>query len=225
MSRLQTRFAELKQQNRAALVTFVTAGDPGYDASLAILKGLPEAGADVIELGMPFTDPMADGVAIQLATLRALAVGEAAQGCGGEELVDEADDENDIRLAAGNQCRKRALVESRQAVETVAVSMPVERFAQGRAEPVEGSGALFQAVEMDARVAEFLERLGDFKAERDAGDPVEDQEIQFLVGHVNASSAARIVPVRTKGRQCALPRQCRVSQGPTTRPGPQSGRQ
>ncbi|MWV14762.1 tryptophan synthase subunit alpha [Pseudomonas sp. L-22-4S-12] len=73
MSRLQTRFAELKQQNRAALVTFVTAGDPHYDASLAILKGLPEAGADVIELGMPFTDPMADGPAIQLANIRALA--------------------------------------------------------------------------------------------------------------------------------------------------------
>ncbi|MBO3275899.1 tryptophan synthase subunit alpha [Pseudomonas schmalbachii] len=73
MSRLQTRFAELKQQNRAALVTFVTAGDPNYDASLAILKGLPEAGADVIELGMPFTDPMADGPAIQLANIRALA--------------------------------------------------------------------------------------------------------------------------------------------------------
>ncbi|MGE7959989.1 tryptophan synthase subunit alpha [Pseudomonas sp. NPDC089530] len=73
MSRLQTRFAELKQQNRAALVTFVTAGDPGYDASLAILKGLPAAGADVIELGMPFTDPMADGPAIQLANIRALA--------------------------------------------------------------------------------------------------------------------------------------------------------
>ncbi|MEH6367183.1 MAG: tryptophan synthase subunit alpha, partial [Pseudomonas marincola] len=73
MSRLQTRFAELKQQNRAALVTFVTAGDPGYDASLAILKGLPKAGADVIELGMPFTDPMADGPAIQLANIRALA--------------------------------------------------------------------------------------------------------------------------------------------------------
>lgn len=72
MSRLQTRFAELKQQNRAALVTFVTAGDPGYDASLAILKGLPKAGADVIELGMPFTDPMADGPAIQLANIRAL---------------------------------------------------------------------------------------------------------------------------------------------------------
>ncbi|GAB3383277.1 tryptophan synthase subunit alpha [Azotobacter armeniacus] len=72
MSRLQTRFAELKQANRAALVTFVTAGDPDYDASLAILKGLPEAGADVIELGMPFTDPMADGPAIQLANIRAL---------------------------------------------------------------------------------------------------------------------------------------------------------
>jgi len=73
MSRLQSRFVELKQENRAALVTFVTAGDPHYDASLAILKGLPAAGADVIELGMPFTDPMADGPAIQLANIRALA--------------------------------------------------------------------------------------------------------------------------------------------------------
>ncbi|KPG78843.1 tryptophan synthase subunit alpha [Pseudomonas sp. RIT-PI-o] len=73
MSRLQSRFADLKQQNRAALVTFVTAGDPDYDTSLAILKGLPAAGADVIELGMPFTDPMADGPAIQLANIRALA--------------------------------------------------------------------------------------------------------------------------------------------------------
>ncbi|WP_373386761.1 tryptophan synthase subunit alpha [Pseudomonas alcaligenes] len=73
MSRLQSRFAELKQQNRAALVTFVTAGDPDYSSSLEILKGLPAAGADVIELGMPFTDPMADGPAIQLANIRALA--------------------------------------------------------------------------------------------------------------------------------------------------------
>ena len=63
MSRLQTRFAQLKQENRAALVTFVTAGDPDYASSLEILKGLPAAGADVIELGMPFTDPMADGPA------------------------------------------------------------------------------------------------------------------------------------------------------------------
>ena len=73
MSRLQSRFAELKQQNRAALVTFVTAGDPDYASSLEILKGLPAAGADVIELGMPVTDPMADGPAIQLANIRALA--------------------------------------------------------------------------------------------------------------------------------------------------------
>ena len=73
MSRLQSRFAELKQQNRAALVTFITAGDPDYTTSLSILKGLPDAGADVIELGMPFTDPMADGPAIQLANIRALA--------------------------------------------------------------------------------------------------------------------------------------------------------
>lgn len=72
MSRLQSRFAALKQQNRAALVTFVTAGDPDYSTSLEILKGLPAAGADVIELGMPFTDPMADGPAIQLANIRAL---------------------------------------------------------------------------------------------------------------------------------------------------------
>ncbi|TBU99178.1 tryptophan synthase subunit alpha [Stutzerimonas kirkiae] len=76
MSRLQSRFDELKQQNRAALVTFITAGDPHYDTSLSILKGLPAAGADVIELGMPFTDPMADGPAIQLANIRALSNGQ-----------------------------------------------------------------------------------------------------------------------------------------------------
>ena len=75
MSRLQSRFAALKQQNRAALVTFVTAGDPDYASSLEILKGLPAAGADVIELGMPFTDPMADGPTIQRAAERALAQG------------------------------------------------------------------------------------------------------------------------------------------------------
>src|SRR3990167_5962953 len=76
MSPLHTRFAELKEQNRAALVTFVTAGDPNYDASLAILKGLPAAGADVIELGMPFTAPRAVGPAIELANIRALEGGQ-----------------------------------------------------------------------------------------------------------------------------------------------------
>ncbi len=74
-TRIDRRFAALKQQGRAALVTFLTAGDPDYATSLAILQDLPKAGADVIELGMPFTDPMADGPAIQAASLRALAAG------------------------------------------------------------------------------------------------------------------------------------------------------
>lgn len=75
-TRIDTTFARLKQEGRAALVTFVTAGDPDYKTSLKILQGLPAAGADVIELGMPFTDPMADGPAIQAAGLRALAAGQ-----------------------------------------------------------------------------------------------------------------------------------------------------
>lgn len=75
-SRMERRFAALKQDNRAALVTFITAGDPDFANSLDILLGLPEAGADVIELGMPFTDPMADGASIQLANQRALAAGQ-----------------------------------------------------------------------------------------------------------------------------------------------------
>ncbi|ACE98635.1 tryptophan synthase subunit alpha [Rhodopseudomonas palustris] len=74
-TRIDTRFADLKQQGRPALVTFVMAGDPDLDTSLQILKALPAAGADVIEIGMPFTDPMADGPAIQAAGLRALKAG------------------------------------------------------------------------------------------------------------------------------------------------------
>jgi tryptophan synthase alpha chain len=75
-TRIDKRFAALKQQGRAALVTFTMAGDPDYDTSLAIAKALPKAGADLIELGMPFTDPMADGPAIQAAGLRALKAGQ-----------------------------------------------------------------------------------------------------------------------------------------------------
>jgi tryptophan synthase alpha chain len=75
-TRIDSRFADLKRQGRAALVTFLTAGDPDCDTSLAILKALPEAGADVIELGMPFTDPMADGPAIQASSQRALKAGQ-----------------------------------------------------------------------------------------------------------------------------------------------------
>ena len=75
-TRIEARFAALKRSGRAALVTFVTAGDPDYATALAILRALPQAGADVIELGMPFTDPMADGPAIQASSLRALKAGQ-----------------------------------------------------------------------------------------------------------------------------------------------------
>jgi tryptophan synthase alpha subunit len=78
--RIVHRFATLKEERRAGLVTFVTAGDPDPETSFEILSGLPEAGADLIELGMPFTDPMADGPAIQAASLRALASGATMRG-------------------------------------------------------------------------------------------------------------------------------------------------
>ena len=74
-ARMKARFEDLKRQNRAGLVTFITAGDPDDRTSAAVLKALPAAGADVIELGMPFTDPMADGPTIQAAALRALKAG------------------------------------------------------------------------------------------------------------------------------------------------------
>jgi tryptophan synthase alpha chain len=73
--RIGRRFAALKAEGRGALVTFVTAGDPDHETSRALLLGLPGAGADIVELGMPFSDPMADGPAIQKASLRALAAG------------------------------------------------------------------------------------------------------------------------------------------------------
>jgi tryptophan synthase alpha chain len=75
-TRIEERFAALARAGRAALVTFVTAGDPDTATSLEILRALPAAGADVIELGMPFTDPMADGPAIQASSLRALSAGQ-----------------------------------------------------------------------------------------------------------------------------------------------------
>ena len=74
--RLTARFAALAAEGRGGLVTFVTAGDPDGATSLAILKGLPGAGADIVELGMPFSDPVADGPAIQAAGQRALAAGQ-----------------------------------------------------------------------------------------------------------------------------------------------------
>ena len=76
VTRIDTRLAKLKAEGRAALVTFVTAGDPDPDTSLAILKALPGAGADIIEFGMPFSDPMAEGPPIQAADIRALHAGQ-----------------------------------------------------------------------------------------------------------------------------------------------------
>ena len=75
-TRIDRRFADLKAAGRAALVTFLTAGDPDPETSLALVRALPAAGADVIELGMPFTDPMADGPAIQMSSQRALKAGQ-----------------------------------------------------------------------------------------------------------------------------------------------------
>jgi tryptophan synthase alpha chain len=75
VTRIDARFAQLKKEGRAAFVTFLMAGDPDPATSLAIIKAMPKAGADLIEIGMPFTDPMADGPSIQAAGLRALQAG------------------------------------------------------------------------------------------------------------------------------------------------------
>ena len=74
-TRLSTKFAALKRANRAALIAYIMASDPDHETCFEILKGLPAAGADIIELGFPFTDPMADGPTIQKAALRALKAG------------------------------------------------------------------------------------------------------------------------------------------------------
>ena len=76
IGRINNKFIELKRNKKKGLITFVTAGDPNFNTSLEILKKLPEAGADIIEIGMPFTDPMADGPGIQASYLRALAAGQ-----------------------------------------------------------------------------------------------------------------------------------------------------
>jgi tryptophan synthase alpha chain len=78
-TRIDRRFEKLKAEGRPALVTYFMGGDPDYDTSLAIMKALPKAGSDVIELGMPFSDPMADGPAIQAAGLRALKGGQTLE--------------------------------------------------------------------------------------------------------------------------------------------------
>ena len=91
-SRIGARFAALEAEGRAGLVTFITAGDPDGETSAAILRGLPDAGADLIEVGMPFSDPMADGPSIQAASLRALRAGMNLHGT--LELVSEFRNQN-----------------------------------------------------------------------------------------------------------------------------------
>lgn len=80
MSRIADRFKKLKAENKKGLVTFITAGDPSIDASKNVLASLPAAGADFIEIGMPFSDPMADGPAIQDSSLRAIENGMTLKG-------------------------------------------------------------------------------------------------------------------------------------------------
>ena len=79
MTRIDAKFAELKAAGKKAFVAYVMAGDPDYETSLEVVKGLPSAGVDIIELGLPFTDPMADGPTIQLAGQRALEGGMTLQ--------------------------------------------------------------------------------------------------------------------------------------------------
>ena len=79
MTRIDDTFARLKADGKKGFVAYIMAGDPSYDTSLAVMKGLPGAGVDVIELGMPFTDPMADGPTIQLAGQRALEAGQTLE--------------------------------------------------------------------------------------------------------------------------------------------------
>ena len=98
-TRIDRRFAQLKTEGRAALVTFLTAGDPDPETSLALLRAIPAAGADVVELGMPFTDPMADGPAIQISSQRALKAGQTLKNT--LEMVRafrQADDETPLVL-------------------------------------------------------------------------------------------------------------------------------
>ncbi|WP_422074226.1 tryptophan synthase subunit alpha [Tranquillimonas rosea] len=99
MGRIEDRFETLRTEGRKAFVSYIMAGDPDYDTALSVMKGLPEAGVDIIELGQPFTDPMADGPTIQKAGQRALAAGQTLERT--LEMVREfrkGDDETPIVL-------------------------------------------------------------------------------------------------------------------------------
>ena len=94
LGRIERRFATLKAEGRGGLITFVTAGDPNKAISLEIIRGLPAAGADLIELGMPFSDPMADGPSVQASSLRALANGASLRSTLALVRAFRAEDDN-----------------------------------------------------------------------------------------------------------------------------------
>ena len=99
MTRIDAKFAALKAESKKAFVAYIMAGDPDYDTSLEVMKGLPGAGVDIIELGLPFTDPMADGPTIQMAGQRALKAGQTLQKTlQMAAAFREADDETPIVL-------------------------------------------------------------------------------------------------------------------------------
>lgn len=172
-NRIARRFAALKAEGRAGLVTFLTAGDPDHATSQALLDGLPAAGADLIELGMPFTDPMADGPAIQRAGQRALAAGATMDGTFAlvRSFRQRDDDTPVILMGYFNSIYARGTERfCRQAAEAgvdglIIVDLPPEEADEllGPARAV-GLEVIFLAAPTtdDARLPVVLEKAGGF---------------------------------------------------------------
>jgi len=171
--RIRRRFDALGQARRAGLVTFVTAGDPNRKTSTELLNALPEAGADIIELGMPFSDPMADGPAIQASSQRALAGGMTLKGT--LAMVAEfrrTDSETPIILMGyfnpiyAFGCAKFAGAAAAAGVDgVIVVDLPPEEDAELR-EPLENSGLAFVRLATptsdDTRIRRIVDGAGGF---------------------------------------------------------------
>jgi len=173
VSRIEKRFAALRAEGRAGLVAYLTAGDPDPETSAALFRGLPAAGADLIEIGMPFSDPMADGPAIQAAGLRALKRGATLRGT--LALVRElrrTDADTPLVLMGYYNPIYRYGVEAfaRDAVEAgvdgvIVVDLPPEEDAE-LSRPAREAGLDFVRLATptsdDARLPVILERAGGF---------------------------------------------------------------
>src|SRR5438552_2351410 len=154
MSRIERRFAQLKQEGRAGLVIYLTAGDPDPETSFALFSGLAAAGADLIEIGMPFSDPMADGPSVQAAGQRALKGGATLRGTLAmvRRLRERDPDTPYVLMGYYNPIyRYGADAFARDAVAAVVGSVIVDRLAlnldlDGRAKP-----GLVEAVLADTR--------------------------------------------------------------------------